>query len=94
MTKYRMSDQAMLMVKDCANTLMDGRAFEIGEGPVLGALVSMAHDELAERRAADLSARHRELIDWALGVLSSDYNDVPHDEIADLRKLLTAARSE
>lgn len=43
----------MSMVKDCANALMDGRTFEVGEGPVLGALVSMAHDELRERRAAD-----------------------------------------
>jgi hypothetical protein len=43
-----------------------------------------------------LTARARELIDWALGVLSSDYNDVPHDEIAALRERLTphAAKKE
>jgi hypothetical protein len=47
---HRISDQAMSMVKDCANALMDGRSFTVGEGPVLGALVGMAHDELKAHR--------------------------------------------
>jgi hypothetical protein len=54
-------------------------------------LAREAVHEIRECRAAALTTRDLELLDWGLGVLSSDYNDVPHDEIAALRARLKAA---
>ena len=44
------------------------------------------------RTVAILRPEDCDLIDWALGVLSSDYNDVPHDDIAALRERIRISK--
>jgi hypothetical protein len=55
-----------------------------------GALASQPTDTIP----VPLSAEDFDLISDALGVLSSDYNDVDHDAIAELRDRLKRARSK
>lgn len=48
---HHMSQQALSMVLDCANALMDGKPMAPADAAIYGALVRMALDEIRERRA-------------------------------------------
>lgn len=51
---HHMSQQALSMVLDCANALMDGKPMAPADAAIYGALVRMALDEIRERRADDV----------------------------------------